>query len=116
MMKAVSSIILCLAQAGVFSLPPTSQPATTQVAVEKRSDAVHKTVASHDDEQPAAPRIAQLLPFKVGESLQYEISFEKLIFSGTIGDLKLTVNKAEAPKSNLLAFKAEMVSKGFFPA
>jgi hypothetical protein len=64
----------------------------------------------------AAPKIAQPLPFKVGETLIYEINFSKLIFSGTIGELKLWVSKpADPKKTELIELRAEAVSKGFFP-
>lgn len=63
------------------------------------------------------PKIAHPLPFKIGETLIYEITFSKLIFSGTIGELKLTVLKpSDSSKSDMIEFKAEAVSKGFFPA
>jgi len=63
-----------------------------------------------------APKIAQPLPFKIGETLLYEIAFSKLIFSGMIGELKLTVSKPDSSGAELIEFKAEAVSKGFFPA
>jgi hypothetical protein len=64
----------------------------------------------------AAPKISQPLPFKVGETLTYEINFSKLIFSGTIGELKLWVSRpADTQKSDLIELKAEAVSKGLFP-
>jgi len=57
------------------------------------------------------------LPFNVGETLTYDVSFSKLIFSGTIGELKLSVsNPSEPMKTPMLELKAEAVSKGFFPA
>jgi len=62
------------------------------------------------------PKIAQPLPFKIGETLLYEVSFSKLIFSGMIGELKLTVSKPDSSSVELIEFKAEAVSKGFFPA
>jgi len=74
-----------------------------------------------------APKIADPLPFKMGETLLYEISFAKLIFSGTIGELKLTVSKPESSRNSspnsspnssmaeLIQLNAEAVSKGFFP-
>lgn len=68
------------------------------------------------------PVIDQPLPFKVGESLIYEASFSKLIFSGTIGEIKLTVSridenpKPEEKPGGLIEFKADVTSKGFFPA
>jgi hypothetical protein len=64
------------------------------------------------------PKISQPLPFKIGETLLYEVNFSKLIFSGTIGELKLTVSSPE-PSPNpsmLIELKAEAASKGFFPA
>lgn len=63
-----------------------------------------------------APKISQPLPFKVGETLTYEVSFSRFIFSGTIGELKLSVDKASSgSKPELIELKAEAVSKGFFP-
>jgi Protein of unknown function (DUF3108) len=62
------------------------------------------------------PRVSQPLPFKVGESLSYEVSFSKFIFSGAIGELKLSVARAsDADKQGLLDLRAEVNSKGFFP-
>jgi hypothetical protein len=64
----------------------------------------------------AIPKVDQPLPFKAGETLAYEISFSKLIFSGTIGDLKLTITKLESGKQpERLELQAEATSKGFFP-
>ncbi len=65
----------------------------------------------------AKPKLVEPLPFKVGEMLIYDVSFSKLIFSGVIGELKLTVAKPDAPTTpELLELKADAVSKGFFPA
>ncbi len=62
------------------------------------------------------PIISQPLPFKMGETLTYDVTFSKLIFSGTIGELKLSVSKStDSSRPELLEFKAEGVSKGFFP-
>src|SRR5581483_8072396 len=62
------------------------------------------------------PKINQPLPFKAGEKLHYEVSFSKLIFGGTVGEVKLSVAGAESSaKTPLLAIKAELSSKGFFP-
>jgi hypothetical protein len=62
------------------------------------------------------PKISQPLPFKVGESLLYEVSFSKSIFSGTIGELKLSVAKPnDQTRQGLLNISAEVNSKGFFP-
>lgn len=66
------------------------------------------------------PKIAHPLPFKIGETLLYEVTFSKLIFSGTIGELKLTASRPDfsldASMAELIELKAEAVSKGFFPA
>jgi hypothetical protein len=65
----------------------------------------------------APPKIAQPLPFKSGETLVYEVNFSKLIFSGTIGELKLSVSdRSDLAKPGALELKAEAVSKGFFPS
>ena len=65
----------------------------------------------------AKPKIVEPLPFKVGETLVYDVSFSRLIFSGIIGELRLTVSKPDAPTTpELLELKADAVSKGFFPA
>ncbi len=83
---------------------------TAQTAIEKVNGAV------------TAPVITQPLPFKVGESLIYEASFSKLIFSGTIGVIKLTVSRIdensgpEDKATRLIEFKADIASKGFFPS
>ena len=61
------------------------------------------------------PKITQPLPFKIGETLTYEVSFSKLIFSGTIGELKLSVSKPDSNKPDQIELKAEAISKGFFP-
>jgi hypothetical protein len=63
------------------------------------------------------PRVDEPLPFRIGETLYYNVSYSKLIFSGTIGELKLTVSKPLDPShSELIELKADAVSKGFFPA
>jgi hypothetical protein len=61
------------------------------------------------------PKITQPLPFKIGETLTYEVSFSKLIFSGTIGELKLSVSRPDSNKPDQIQLKAEAISKGFFP-
>jgi hypothetical protein len=64
----------------------------------------------------SAPKIPQPLPFRVGESLSYEVSFSRLIFSGAVGELRLSVAKAgEAENQGLIDLRAEVNSKGFFP-
>jgi hypothetical protein len=63
------------------------------------------------------PRIPKPLPFKPGETLTYQASFSKFIFSGTIGDLTLSVSQTpELREKNLLELRADAVSKGFFPS
>ena len=63
------------------------------------------------------PAVAEPLPFKIGEILSYNVSFSKLILSGSIGELKLTVSKPLDPgESEMIELRAEAVSKGFFPA
>jgi hypothetical protein len=63
------------------------------------------------------PKIAEPLPFKIGETLVYDVSFSRLVFSGAIGELKLTVSKpVDTTRPEMLELRAEAVSKGFFPA
>jgi hypothetical protein len=63
-----------------------------------------------------APKISKPLPFRVGESLSYEVSISKFIFSGAVGELKLSVAKSDyQAKQSLLDIRAEVNSKGFFP-
>jgi uncharacterized protein DUF3108 len=63
------------------------------------------------------PKLAEPLPFKIGETLAYNVTFSKLIFSGTIGELTLTVSKPLiSTKPEMIELKAEAISKGFFPA
>ncbi|MCI0490955.1 MAG: DUF3108 domain-containing protein [Blastocatellia bacterium] len=100
MRKTFSILLLALIQVVGVSY---SQTTTEKVAHEKTT---HK----------APPKISKPLPFRFGETLTYEVSFSKLIFSGTIGEIKLTVSKtSEAAKPELIELKAEAVSKGFFP-
>jgi len=62
------------------------------------------------------PKVNQPLPFKAGEKLHYEVTFSKLIFGGTVGDVQLSVANADhAAKDSKLTLKAELTSKGFFP-
>lgn len=66
--------------------------------------------------EPAKPKISQPLPFKIGETLDYELSFSKLIFSGAIGQLKFTAAKTtDEQKNELIQLNVEADSKGFFP-
>jgi hypothetical protein len=64
--------------------------------------------------KPLPPKITHPLPFQVGEILFYEITFEKLIFSGKVGEMTLKAEKAENTKLNAIQLKGEIVSKGFF--
>lgn len=65
----------------------------------------------------AGRKISQPLPFKAGETLTYEVSFSKLIFSGSIGELRIAVGKRTDPaETGMLELTAEAVSKGFFPS
>jgi len=92
-MKTIFAVMLMLAQGAI--------PVGAQVAQEKIA---------------AVPKINKPLPFKAGESLFYEVGFSKLIFSGTIGELRMSVAKAQnADKPDLLEIKADVISKGFFP-
>jgi hypothetical protein len=62
------------------------------------------------------PKFIQPLPFKAGEKLRYEVTFSKLIFGGTVGEMQLSVANAEhTAKESRLALKAEITTKGFFP-
>ena len=64
----------------------------------------------------AVPKVNKPLPFKAGELLFYEVGFSKLIFSGTIGEVRMSVAKTRnADKLDLLEIKADVISKGFFP-
>src|SRR5262245_49891246 len=62
------------------------------------------------------PEIMSPLPFREGEVLTYDATVTKSIFSGRVGELKLSVLQTpEHKKRNLLELRAEAVSKGFFP-
>jgi hypothetical protein len=100
MFRMLFTCIVALACAPVTG---TSQVATERMPAEK--------VAYTN-----AHRITQPLPFKVGESLLYEVGFSKLIFSGAVGELRLSVAKSNDPtKPERLDISAEVDSKGFFP-
>ncbi len=93
MMKTILAVMLILAQGAL--------PVRAQVAQEKLA---------------AVPKINKPLPFKSGESLFYEVGFSKLIFSGAIGEVRMSVAKTQnADKLDLLEIKADVISKGFFP-
>ena len=61
-------------------------------------------------------KVSQPLPFQPGESLVYEVTFSKLIFSGIVGEIKVSVSKPADAASNLIEFKAEAVSRGLLPS
>jgi hypothetical protein len=112
MMKYFFSCILLL----VFSLPQTAaQDSAGEKPVQVKEKASEGTT-KEESANPLTPKISQPLPFKVGENLSYDISFERLIFSGTIGDLKFSVSKAENHPPELITLKADLVSKGLFPS
>ena len=67
-------------------------------------------------ELPVAPKVALQLPFQPGETLVYEVSFSKLVFSGVVGDIKISVLNPTGPESSSIELKAEAVSRGFFPS
>jgi hypothetical protein len=119
MRKVFLSLILLLVQLPGFSLTQTTLQEGKEKAAEKPAQEPEKTadkLTKEDKTKSVAPKISHPLPFKVGENLFYDVSFERLIFSGTIGDLKLSVSKSEAAKPNVIALKADLVSKGFFPS
>jgi len=73
-------------------------------------------IASDKAALPPA-KIADPLPFKVGETLVYDIKFSRLVLNGVIGELKLTVAKPlDPPMPEMIELRAEAFSKGFFPA
>ncbi|MGA9770854.1 MAG: DUF3108 domain-containing protein [Blastocatellia bacterium] len=93
MLKTILAAVLVLAQYAI--------PAGAQVVQEKIA---------------AMPKISKPLPFKAGESLLYEVGFSKLIFSGAIGEVRMSVSKAQhADKVSMLEIRADVISKGFFP-
>src|SRR5215203_2302910 len=102
MMKYFFSFILLLA----FSIAQTAaQNSAAEKLVqvkEKASDGTTKEELA----KPLPPKISQPLPFNVGENLSYDVSFERLIFSGTIGDLKFSVSKAENLPPEHITLKA----------
>jgi hypothetical protein len=62
----------------------------------------------------ARPKITHPLPFQTGEKLFYEITFEKMIFSGKVGEMTLKAEKPEGAKTRAIQLKGEILSKGFF--
>jgi hypothetical protein len=111
MMKYFFSFILLL----VFSLPHAAQDSAAEKPVQVK-EKVSEGTTKEESAKPLTPKISQPLPFKVGENLSYDVSFERLIFSGTIGDLKFSVSQAENHPPELITLKADLVSKGLFPS
>lgn len=119
MMEIFFSLILLLAQLPVVSFMQTPLQEGREKTAEKSAHENEKAagrITKDEKTRPLTPKIAQPLPFKAGENLFYDVSFERLIFSGTIGDMVLSVGKSEAANPNMLTLKADLVSKGFFPS
>jgi hypothetical protein len=115
MMKFFCSFILLL----VFSLAQISAPLAQQQAAEKPVQGKENTSDKTPTEEKVKvvlPKIPHPLPFKIGENLLYDVSFERLIFSGSIGDMIFSVSKAENNQADLMTLKVDLVSKGFFPS
>ena len=118
-MKFFCSLILILALLPIFSLPQTSvalaQEKAAEQPVQEKEKAADKTT-KEEKVKPVIPKIPHPLPFKVGEILLYDVSFERLIFSGSIGDMRFSVGKAESNQPELITLTVDLVSKGFFPS
>jgi hypothetical protein len=104
----LSRVVMCLLVAGrLFGPPEGGWPQEPVRPV--------RATASDAGNEPRVPRIPRKLPFKTGEVLVYDVSFSKLIFSGQIGQLKLWVSEPQDNQDpELIEFKAEAISKGFF--
>lgn len=75
------------------------------------------TVSFGQETAALTPPKISTFPFKAGELLTYEVNFSKLLFSGTIGALKLSVAKpVEGTDTATIEMTAEAVSRGFFPS
>ena len=98
-------------QVSISALAQADKATEKTVETAKPAD----TVAKAETAKPTAPKITQPLPFKAGESLLYDISFDKLIFSGKVGEMTLSAEKATADKPHMLALKGEVATKGFLP-
>jgi hypothetical protein len=117
MMKVFLSLLLALAQLPVMSFAPAAVLLAPQEGKEKpATDRAPDRPVGEDKALRATPKLSKPLPFKIGETLFYDVTFEKLIFSGTIGDMKLSVTRPESPQADLMALNVELISKGFFPA
>lgn len=82
-----------------------------------RSDSTRSNLATESTRSidHTASVVTSPLPFRPGETLTYDVSFSKFLFSGSIGRLTLNVSDSEAAaKKEMIEFKAEAVSKGFF--
>jgi hypothetical protein len=115
MTKFFCSLILLLVQ---LSASQTYVLAIQEKAPEKLVQEKEKPVGTTTKEEkakPVVPKVSHPLPFKVGENLQYDVSFERLIFSGSIGDMKFSVSKSPNNQPELITLTVDLVSKGFFP-
>jgi hypothetical protein len=83
--KIVSSYILALVLFG---------PAVRGVVLSVRHQAA-PVVTQVDQAAAAARKVTRPLPFGPGEVLTYNVGFSKLILSGSIGQLKLTVKNSQ---------------------
>jgi len=108
--KYLISLFLILLLA-FFAFAQTDKATEKTVEAAKTTDTAAKT----DTVKIAAPKIPKPLPFKAGESLLFDITFDKFIFSGKVGEMKLSAEKVP-DKSQMLALKGDIATKGFLPA
>lgn len=72
-----------------------------------------QTKAKSIGNTPEAVTPAAVEPYKIGESLTYEVKYSRLLLRGLdVADLKFTVVEGKQNALNQLQFKAEAVSKG----
>src|SRR5215469_3222040 len=79
---------MCLMVSCLFSLAPR------QSQVDRKTQS--PSAGARTNQSDAGHAINRPLPFKKGEVLTYNIGFSKLVFSGSIGQLKLTVRNEQA--------------------
>jgi hypothetical protein len=77
----------CLMASCLFALTPRQTEVNRQTQTPAAGAKSSQSDAGHSIIQP--------LPFKRGEVLTYNIGFSKLVFSGSIGQLKLTVRNGQ---------------------
>ncbi len=107
--KCLTTLLLILQTALVAFAQADKAPEKTGETA-KPAEAIAKAATT----KSVAPKLAHPFPFKAGENLLFDISFDKFIFSGKVGEMKLSVEKA-TNKANLLALKGEIATKGFLP-